>query len=122
MNPTGQPHLTRRLACVLAALAVIGLAGAAPAAFARTVPPPHTPAVLTPTHPAPVPVHWPPLPPGWNKHPPLPGPVHVHPAPARGMPRWQITLIVAGAAVLAAVAMLTDPAQATRRHRGAPGT
>jgi len=38
------------------------------------------------------------------------------------MPGWQITLIVAGAAVLAALAMLTDPAQATRRHRGAPGT
>jgi hypothetical protein len=33
---------------------------------------------------------------------------------------WQITVIVAGAPVLAAVTMLTDPAQATRRHRGVP--
>lgn len=122
MNRTRDLHPIRSLTVVLAALAAILLGAATPAAFARPAPPPHTRAALAPTHPAPAPVHLPPLPPGWNKHPPLPGPAHVHPAPAAGMPGWQITLIVAGAAVLAALALLTDPAQAARRHRGAPGT
>ncbi len=51
----------------------------------------------------PVPERLPPVPPGWDKHPPLPGPVHVHAALAGGMPGWQITLIAAGATVFAAV-------------------
>jgi hypothetical protein len=39
------------------------------------------------------------------------------------MPGWQITLIVAGAALLTAVlAVLLDRARAARRHITAPGT
>ena len=40
-----------------------------------------------------------------------------------GMPGWQITLIAAGAALLAAtLAMLLDRARAARRHMTAPTT
>jgi hypothetical protein len=96
---------TPRLACILAGLAsaLLALAVAAPAALAR--PRPH-------------------LPPGWNKHPPLPpghvvgrvSKVPVHTALTGGMPGWQITLIAAGAALLAAVlAVLIDRARAARR-------
>jgi len=121
MNRARHLHPIGCLAAILATLAAILLAGAAPAAFARpAVPPPAAPA-RAPASPAPAPVHLPALPPGWNKHPPLPGPAHAHPAPAAGMPGWQITLIVAGAAVLAALALLTDRSQPTRRRRGAPG-
>jgi hypothetical protein len=96
MNPIR--HL-RRVAAALAGLAgaLLAFAAAAPAAFASGQPPP-------------------PRPPGWNKHPPLP-PGHLHqpvhqapvPAPAHtvvigGMPGWQIALIAAGAALLAAIA------------------
>ena len=57
----------------------------------------------------------PPLPPGWNKHPPLPGPAHVRAALAGGMPGWQITLIVAAAGVLAAaLAVLANRKRAAR--------
>jgi hypothetical protein len=45
------------------------------------------------------------FPPGWNKHPPLPA--HVHPLTAGGIPGWQITLIVAAAAVLVAALTIT---------------
>lgn len=49
-------------------------------------------------------------------HPPLPGPAHVHAALAGGVPGWQITLITAGAAVLAAVlAVLGRRTRAVRR-------
>jgi len=64
---------------------------------------------------------FPPEPPGWNKHPPLP---HAH-EPARvfvdtvvvgGMPSWQIALIAVGAALFAATAaVLVDRARAARR-------
>ena len=82
----------RRLAAVLAGLAgaLLAFAGAASATLARPAPP---------------------LSPGWNKNPPLPPshwdePVNI---PVRtvmigGMPGWQITLIAAGAALLAAIA------------------
>ena len=93
MNPT---HTIRRLASILAGLAAaaLALAAAAPAALARPVPP---------------------------------GPASIVPAPAihtivvGGMPGWQITLIAAGAAALAAVlALLLARAWAARRHALAP--
>jgi hypothetical protein len=44
-------------------------------------------------------------------------PAQVHTVIAGGMPGWQITLIAAGAALLAAAtAVLLDRARATRRH------
>jgi hypothetical protein len=83
-----------RLACILAVLAAAALTvtAAAPAAFAKPIPPP-----------------------GWNKHPPLPA--HVHPLATGGMPGWQISLIAA-AAVLAAIAtvVLVARARAARRR------
>ena len=89
MNPIW--HI-RRLAAALAVLAgaLLAFVGAAPAALARPAPPRHK---------------YPPLPPGWNKHPPLP-PAHIHQAHTVviGMPGWQIALIAAGAALLAATA------------------
>jgi hypothetical protein len=108
-------NLIRRIAVMLAGLACVlmAYAAAAPAALASGQPPP--------------------LPPGWDKHPPLPlghvvGPVDKVPVPVPvhtvvigGMPGWQITLIAAGAALLAAVlAVLLDRARATRRHITAP--
>ena len=95
MNPT---HTIRRLASILAGLAAaaLALAAAAPAALARPVPP-------------------------------GPGPAGIVPAPAihtivvGGMPGWQITLIAAGAAALAAVlALLLARAWAARRHALTP--
>ena len=91
MNPI---RSIRRLACILAGLTAttVALAAAAPAALASPAPPD-------------------------------PGPAGTVPAPAiqavvtGGMPGWQITLIAAGAALLAAVlAVLADRAWATRRH------
>jgi hypothetical protein len=57
----------------------------------------------------------PPLPPGWNMRPPMPreyifGPVVKvpgHTVVIGGMPGWQITLIAAGAALLAAALTVT---------------
>jgi len=107
MNPI--QHV-RRLAAALAGLAgaLLALAAAAPAALARPGPP-------RPRQHAHALVH--PLPPGWNKHPPLPSGRYTHslahlspiPVPGRtvvvgGMPGWQIALIAVGAAVLAATA------------------
>jgi hypothetical protein len=95
MNPT---HTIRRLASILPGLAAaaLALAAAAPAALARPVPP-------------------------------GPGPAGIVPAPAihtivvGGMPGWQITLIAAGAAALAAVlALLLARVWAARRHALAP--
>jgi hypothetical protein len=55
---------------------------------------------------------FPPRPPGWDKHPPLP----VHAIVIGGTPGWQIALIAAGAALLAAtVAVFLDRAWAARR-------
>jgi hypothetical protein len=65
----------------------------------------------------------PPLPPGWNHRPPMPLEYIFGPAvkvPGRtvvtgGMPGWQIALIAAGAALLAAVlAVIADRARAAR--------
>jgi hypothetical protein len=102
----------RRLAGVLAGLASALLASviAAPAAFASTSP--------GPVGPAPAdfpPVRLPPLPPGWNKHPPLPA--HAHAVVAGGMPGWQMTLVAIGAVLLAAaLAVLLARARTARRR------
>jgi heme/copper-type cytochrome/quinol oxidase subunit 1 len=57
----------------------------------------------------------PPLPPGWNKHPPLPA--HTHPAATGGMPGWQITLIAAAAVLLAAALAVTVYRMRAARRR-----
>ena len=108
----------RRLAGVLAGLAcaLVAFAAAAPAALASVAPPPGGAADAA------VPLQF--LPPGWNNHPPPPAPMRVHThtivihtvTPGGGMPGWQITLIVGGAALLAAtVAVLLDRARAAYR-------
>jgi hypothetical protein len=106
MNPIR--HI-RRLAAALAGLAgaLLAFAAAGPAALAYRPPTPG---------------------PGWNKHPPLPAghvfhtvhqgpvPVPVHTVVIGGMPGWQIALIAAGAAlVAAAAAVLADRLWAARR-------
>jgi len=109
MNPV---RAIAHAARVLAGLAAAGLA-AAVLAFAAAVP-----AALASTSPgqARLPL-WadPPLPPGWNKHPPLPA--HVHALATGGMPGWQIALIAAAAVLAAAVVGLL--ARATRRRAAA---
>ena len=48
-------------------------------------------------------------------------PPQIHTVTACGMPGWQITLIAAGAAVLAALLAVTaDRVRAARRHMTAP--
>jgi hypothetical protein len=92
----------RRLAAALAGLAcaLLAFTGAALAALASGQPP--------------RPPAWPPLPPGWNKHPPLP--VQVRTVVIGGMPGWQIALIAAATALVAAtVAVLADRVWAARR-------
>jgi hypothetical protein len=90
----------RRVPAVLATLAGVLLAlTAAPAALASP----------------------PPLGPNRAGYPPVTAPVHIHTVVTGGMPGWQITLITAGAALLAAaLAVLLDRARATRRHITAP--
>lgn len=101
----------RHLTCIVLA----GLVGAALAVGAAAAP---ALATLPPPGPgAPARGHLPPLTPGWNKHPPLPGPVHVHAALAGGTPGWQIILITAGATLLAAVlAVIANRMRAARRR------
>jgi hypothetical protein len=72
-------NLIRRLGAVLAG-ALLAIAGVAPAALARPFPP---------------------RPPGWDKHPPPGASIRI--VFAGGMPGWQIALIAAGIALLAAV-------------------
>ena len=88
----------RRLAAILAGLAgaLLAVAAVAPAALAQ---------------------QFPPRPPGWNKHPPVPPPrAGTYIVVAGGMPGWQIALIAVGAALLAATAaVLADRARAARR-------
>jgi hypothetical protein len=161
MNPIRR---IRRIAAALAGLACawLGLAVAAPAAFAAmSVPPPGGGSAGIASQPTP-PGSYPclpgcsalltkhrVLPPGWTKHPPLPaqaapaaghhqsltgglpaplaahihqqapqatGPVPVHTVIVGGMPGWQIALIAAAAALIAAtVAVLADRARTARR-------
>jgi RNA polymerase sigma factor (sigma-70 family) len=105
MNPAHRSRRIRRAAGVLPALlAPITLGPAAFASSLRADPPGWLQRLQLPGR-------LPPLPPGWNKHPPLPGPAHVRASLAGGMPGWQITLIAVAAAVVAAVlaVLLTGP-------------
>jgi hypothetical protein len=91
MNPI---HHIRRIAGVLAGLAAVLVAFTAAPAFAAYVPASGGGPAVVPQHLAPI-----------------------HTVAAGGMPGWQITLIAAGAALLAAtVAVLLDRARATRRN------
>ncbi len=57
----------------------------------------------------------PPLPPGWNKHPPLPA--HTHTMATGGLHGWQIALIAAAAALFAAaLTVITHWIRAARRR------
>ena len=114
MNPI---RTIRRPAAGLA-FAWLGLAVAAPAAFAAVSVPPPSGGSARVTLPA--------EPPGWNKHPPLPvlGPnrtgypsvSHVHTVVAGGMPGSQIALIAVAAALLVATAaVLAHRAWTARR-------
>ena len=93
----------RRLVEAVAALAcaLLGLGAAAPAAFASTItwPPPGGGGPVTGTRPGP------------------------HTVMVGGWPGWQIALIAAGTAVLAAaVAVSLDRARTARRHTLSPAT
>jgi hypothetical protein len=107
----------RRVAGVLAGLACawLGLAAAAPAAFAIGPPPPVGPGgYIIPSAEPPIRESHPPLPPGH-----FVGPVYkpaVHTVVAGSMPGWQTALIAAGAALVAATAaVLVHRARAARR-------
>ena len=115
----------QRCLAVLAGLGgtLIVLAAAGPAVFASLPPRGPAPASSRPL------LSSRPHPPAWFKHPHLPPghifhqPVHQPPVPvpvrviAGGMPGWQITLIVAMAALLAAgLAVLVNRARAVRRR------
>jgi hypothetical protein len=104
MNPI---RTIRRTAALVA-----GLAGGLLAFIAAG------PAVFAAPHPGePAPGHGPALPPGWFKHPQLPVPAHAHAALAGGLPGWQVSLIAAGAVILAAVlAVLLVRARAAHRR------
>jgi hypothetical protein len=103
-------HTIRRLAVVLTGLTGALLAfcaGTAPAAFASVLGgDPHGRPGLASARPEP---------PGWNKHPPLS--TYGHVLVTSGMPGWQIALIAAGAALIAAaLAMTVYRMRATRRR------
>jgi hypothetical protein len=87
-------HARGHLAVIAAGLAgaVLACAAAMPAALASTSP--GRARLLS----------WadPPLPPGWNKHPPLPDPARVHAALAGGIPGWQLTLMAVTIVLLVA--------------------
>jgi hypothetical protein len=90
MNPI------RRIRRIVGALAFacLGLAVAAPAAFARTLPPFDVSGAVTT---------------------PAPPPVQVHTVIVSGMAGWQIALIAVGAALVAAtIAVLLDRARTAR--------
>jgi hypothetical protein len=104
MNPIRN---VRRVAGVVAGLACawLGLAMAAPAAFAVTHPTPGPAGFLTPGAP------------GFPVPPPGPSAVQVHTVVVGGMPGWQIALIAIGAALFAAIAaVLADRSWAARRR------
>ena len=92
-------RIRRFAACLVAMMAAVAASAlAAPAAFA-TIAPPNPPG---PTGPVTVP---------FTKHPPA-----VHTLVVGGMPGWQIALIAAGAAVLAAaLAVVGDRLLSARR-------
>ena len=97
MNPIHPAHLIRRVIVILAGLtgSLLALSTGAPAAFAYVIPSQG----------------------GTKGSPPAQAIV------TGGMPGWQITLIAAAAAVLAATgAVFLDRARAARRHQTAPST
>ena len=100
MNPNCR---IRRIAGILAGLACawLGLAVAAPAAFAMPLPPGGS---------------------GGGVTTPAPPPVQVHTVAVGGMTGWQIALIAIGAALLAGtIAVLLDRARTARRNPLAEG-
>ena len=101
MNPIRR---IRRITGALAGLAFacLVLSVAAPAAFARTLPPSGGPSRVTT---------------------PAPPPAQVHTVIASGMTGWQIALIAVGAALVAAtIAVLLDRARTARLKPLAQGT
>jgi len=103
-------HTIRRLAVVLTGLTGALLAfcaGGAPAALASVLggDPHGRPGLASPR----------PEPPGWDKHPPRAA--HAHALVTGGMPGWQIALIVAGAALLAAALAVTAYRMRAARRR-----
>jgi hypothetical protein len=105
----------RRLTAALAGLACawLGIALAAPAAFAATgrFQPPGGGSGGTAVLPAPLAAHI------HQPAPESPAQIPVHTVVAIGMPGWQIALIAVGAALFAATAaVLLDRARATRRQ------
>jgi hypothetical protein len=104
----------RRITVMLAAFAtaVLAFTAASPAALAVRVPPPGGTAGPASGLTRSVP---------WPKTTAVPTPPQVHTVVIGGMPGWQITLIAAAAALLAAVvAVSLDRARASRRHMSAP--
>ena len=57
------------------------------------------------------------FPPGWNKHPPLPA--HAHTLATSGLPGWQITFLVVIAVLPAAALAVTCRLRAARRRTSA---
>ncbi len=93
-------HIIRRMARFLAGLAatVVAITAGAPAAFAYPIPPHGGPTG------------------------PVQAPAQVHTIIEGGMPGWQITVIAAGAAILAAIlAVAIDRVHAAHRQFTTPG-
>jgi hypothetical protein len=99
MNRIRQLHPIRRTAGILAGLtgALLALGAASPAAFATLVPPP-----------------------GGGTGGPAPAPPPVHTVVVGGMPGWQIALIAAGAALLAAALAVLAHRMWAARHLAEP--
>jgi hypothetical protein len=94
------PRLVRFLAAL--ACAMLGLAASAPVAFAMRVPAPGGSSGIAPTSPS---------------------PTFTHTVVASGMPGWQISMIVAATAVVAAtLAIVVDRARAEHRTAIVPAT
>jgi hypothetical protein len=98
MNPIRPARLIRRAAAILTGLtaSLLALSAGSPTAFAYVLPPGPSSGGTTG------------LPP-------------IHTVVTGGTPGWQITLIAAAAAILAAIAaVLLDRTRAARRHQTAP--
>ena len=107
MNPF---HTIGRLAVIVTGLTgalLASCAGAAPAALASVLggDPHGRPGLVSPR----------PDPSGWDKHAPVLG--HAHALVAGGMPGWQIALIAAGAALVAATLAVTIYRMRAARRR-----
>jgi hypothetical protein len=98
-------HSIRRVAVTLA-----GLAGALLAFCAGSVP--VLASTLAPLGGDPHGHPGRPLPPVWDKHPPLPA----HTMATGGMPGWQVLVLAAGAVVLAALTVIVYRKRTARRR------